>query len=390
MKVYLVGGAVRDALLGQTIHDKDFVVVGAMPKTLLDCGFSQVGADFPVFLHPKTHHEYALARTERKSGYGHTGFAVDTAGVSLEDDLLRRDLTINAMALPVAGLFDDTITGDVIDPYGGKNDLKNKILRHVSPAFAEDPLRILRVARFYARFYELGFDVHDDTKILMQAIAERGELSYLSRERIWAESVKALEEIDGFAYFKLLFNLDILKHILPELSNCWCDDTIKEHTFIALKKAHQHPIHVKFALLISGFIHISQGMAYLDSTCQRLLTPKAISHFATLFITHYKDLINPSTLTPVSLLNLIEATKAQKDTTLLFDLIQTAQIISHHTCINQDFIRCVIDGYHTITINDVAKTLSGKQIGDELTRLRLDKFNQLICQKMLNYHEQTS
>lgn len=377
MQIYLVGGAVRDHLLNHPIKDKDFVVVGATFDELLKQGFTQVGADFPVFLHPTTHHEYALARTERKSGHGYQGFIVDTTNVSLEDDLARRDLTINAMAMPVMSLFDDTLVGDVVDPYGGKIDLKNKVLRHVSPAFSENPLRVLRVARFYARLYDDGFIVHNDTAKLMQTIAQHGELSHLSRERIWTESVKALSERCGFAYFKLLFELDILKYILPELNDTLKDDTVYHHTLTALQKASDLPLHIKFALLTHGFIHQIDGTALLNKTCERLLTPKAIHQFANLFITHFNELHDLKNITPNQLLNLIENTKSQKDKKTLFELMQAVEILTDKI-IDKSFINLAISHYHTIGIKDIDNTLKGRQIGDELTRLRVNKLTQLL------------
>ncbi|STR43771.1 tRNA nucleotidyltransferase [Klebsiella michiganensis] len=178
MKVYLVGGAVRDALLRLPVKDKDWVVVGATPQQLLDAGYQQVGRDFPVFLHPQSREEYALARTERKSGSGYTGFTCYAAAdVTLEQDLLRRDLTINALA--------QDADGQIIDPYGGQADLRQRLLRHVSPAFSEDPLRVLRVARFAARYAHLGFRIADETMALMRAMADAGELAHLTPERVW-------------------------------------------------------------------------------------------------------------------------------------------------------------------------------------------------------------
>ena len=190
MQIYLVGGAVRDQLLGRPIKDKDYVVVGATVAQMLSAGFVQVGADFPVFLHPKTHEEYALARTERKQGVGYQGFSIHASiDVTLQEDLQRRDLTINAMAIEVTSLTDDTpLTGEVLDYYGGLDDLANKTLRHVSPAFSEDPLRVLRTARFYGRYYDLGFTIAEETLALMRQLVHSGELAHLSSERIWQES----------------------------------------------------------------------------------------------------------------------------------------------------------------------------------------------------------
>ncbi|WP_269619676.1 hypothetical protein [Zhongshania sp. BJYM1] len=208
MKIYLVGGAVRDKLLGYPFHERDWVVVGARPEELLDQGFQQVGKDFPVFLHPKTKDEYALARTERKSGAGYHGFICDfSPDITLEEDLSRRDLTINAMA--------EDCNGNIIDPYGGQSDLKNRVLRHVSPAFSEDPLRILRVARFAARYAHLGFTVADDTQVLMREMSDNGELSTIAAERVWVELVKALNEKSPAAFFNVLLDCRALHALLP-------------------------------------------------------------------------------------------------------------------------------------------------------------------------------
>lgn len=210
MQTYLVGGAVRDEILGLAVKDRDWVVVGARPEELEAQGYQRVGADFPVFLHPQSKEEYALARTERKSGHGYTGFEVQfDPGVSLEDDLQRRDLTINAIAR--------ADNGELVDPYGGLADIEAKQLRHVSPAFREDPLRVLRVARFAARFANLGFEVAEDTRALMRAMVEDGELEYLVHERVWQEMSRALLEASPDVFFTELRACGALKVILPEL-----------------------------------------------------------------------------------------------------------------------------------------------------------------------------
>jgi len=207
MKIYRVGGSVRDELLGRPLADRDYVVVGATPEELLARGFRPVGRDFPVFLHPETHEEYALARTERKTGRGHRGFSFHAApGVTLEEDLARRDLTINAMARA-----DD---GTLIDPFGGAEDLRAGILRHVSPAFAEDPLRVLRVARFAARF---GFAVAPETEAIMRAIVAGGELAALTAERVWHELARALLEETPSRFFAVLRRCGALAQLLPEV-----------------------------------------------------------------------------------------------------------------------------------------------------------------------------
>jgi len=210
MKTYLVGGAVRDRLLGLPVKDRDYVVVGATAEDLLRLGYTPVGKDFPVFLHPGTHEEYALARTERKTGRGYQGFAFDTAsGVTLEDDLRRRDLTINAMA--------EDENGNLVDPFGGAADLHDHVLRHVSPAFAEDPVRILRVARFAARYASRGFRVADETLALMQAMVRDGEADHLVPERVWAETQKALAERTPGAFVRALRDCGALAIVMPEV-----------------------------------------------------------------------------------------------------------------------------------------------------------------------------
>lgn len=208
--VYLVGGAVRDQLLNLPVKDRDWVIVGATPQTLLDLGYQQVGKDFPVFLHPQSKEEYALARTERKSGQGYTGFICDfSADITLEQDLIRRDLTINAMA--------QDLQGNLYDPYHGADDLRQRILRHVSPAFVEDPLRVLRVARFAARYHHLGFTIAPETLQLMQTLTQQGELQHLTAERVWAETEKALNEKNPEIYFETLRQVGALAVLFPEL-----------------------------------------------------------------------------------------------------------------------------------------------------------------------------
>ncbi|HDR0619201.1 multifunctional CCA addition/repair protein [Pasteurella multocida] len=211
IKIYLVGGAVRDQLLNLVVKDRDWVVVGATPDDLLSQGYQQVGKDFPVFLHPQTKEEYALARTERKAGSGYTGFICDfSPTISLEQDLSRRDLTINALA--------QDLDGKIYDFYGGLTDLKQRLLRHVSPAFAEDPLRVLRVARFAARYHALGFTIASETRELMQQLSQSGELSNLTAERVWLETEKALLEPHPEVYFQTLQEVGALQALFPELA----------------------------------------------------------------------------------------------------------------------------------------------------------------------------
>ena len=212
MKIYLVGGAVRDTLLGLPVKEKDWVVVGATPQQMIDLDYKPVGKDFPVFLHPQTGEEYALARTERKSGHGYRGFTFHTdPGVTLEEDLVRRDLTINAMAMDA--------DGELIDPFNGREDLNQGLLRHVSPAFREDPVRILRVARFAARFARFGFHVTHGTNALMRQMVESGEIDYLVPERVWKETSRALSESSPERFFEVLRGCAALERLFPEVDS---------------------------------------------------------------------------------------------------------------------------------------------------------------------------
>lgn len=222
LKIYLVGGAVRDEILAQPVSDRDWVVIGSTPKTMQEMGYRPVGSHFPVFIHPQSHEEYALARTERKVSAGHQGFSFNTSPqVTLEQDLLRRDITINAMAKDCDGV--------IIDPYGGQRDIEARLLRHVSPAFAEDPLRVLRVARFSARFKPLGFSVATETLDLMQQIARSGELSSLSAERVAAELQAALSYKDPQPFFSTLRACDALAELFPEFDALYGVPQVAEH-----------------------------------------------------------------------------------------------------------------------------------------------------------------
>ena len=256
MKIYQVGGAVRDALLGLPVHDRDWLVVGGTPEAMVAQGFTPVGRDFPVFLHPRTHEEYALARTERKSGHGYQGFTVYTSpDVTLEEDLARRDLTINAIAAPA----DWTGAEAVFDPYHGVADLHAKVLRHVTDAFAEDPVRILRVARFAARFTD--FSVAPETMALMQAMVQAGEVAHLVPERVWQEISRGLMQAQPERMFAVLRACGALAVLLPELDRLWgvpqradyhpeVDTGV--HTMLVLGQAvqQQAPLAVRWACLV--------------------------------------------------------------------------------------------------------------------------------------------
>ena len=294
MKIYLVGGAVRDRLLDYPVSERDWLVVGAAPETLLAQGYKPVGKDFPVFLHPETHDEYALARTERKTAPGYKGFSIDANPlVTLEEDLLRRDLTINAMAIG-----DD---GVLIDPFHGQRDLQNRILRHVSPAFSEDPVRILRVARFAARYAHLGFTVADETRQLMRGMVQSGEADHLVPERVWAELNKALREATPAAFFQALKDCRALAVIFPEIDALFGvpqppkyhpEIDTGEHSLMALTEAARLSTkpEVRLAALLhdlgkavtapdcwpSHHGHERKGLPILERFCQRLRVPKSV------------------------------------------------------------------------------------------------------------------
>ncbi len=222
MQVFVVGGAVRDALMGQRVNDRDWVVVGSTPEAMSAQGFVPVGKDFPVFLHPKSREEYALARTERKTARGYKGFAVQAdPEVTLEEDLVRRDLTVNAMAVPeaLAHALPSAWTGQIVDPYNGQRDLQTKVLRHVTHAFAEDPVRILRLARFAARFAD--FSVADETMALMRQMVEDGEVDHLVPERVWQELARGLMSAQPSRMFEVLRACGALQVLLPELDRLW-------------------------------------------------------------------------------------------------------------------------------------------------------------------------
>lgn len=275
MDTYLVGGAVRDELLGIPVKDRDWVVVGTTPEQMEKAGFKAVGRDFPVFLHPKTHEEYALARTERKTGPGYHGFHFNTdITVSLEDDLLRRDLTINA----IAKNGDD----DLIDPHNGQQDITNKVLRHVSPAFMEDPVRVLRIAKFMARFSHLGFTVHDSTSQLIKDMVSSGEVDNLVAERVWQEFNAALISQTPSAFFTTMLNTNALDRIMPELSG------IVEHkgSLEALDKAAKisDSASMRFASLCTHFN--AKNAATLEQFFQRLRAPKDVAELALLSARH--------------------------------------------------------------------------------------------------------
>lgn len=322
MQIYLVGGAVRDSLLNIPIKDKDWVVVGSTPEELIQLGYSQVGADFPVFLHPKSKEEYALARTERKSGGGYQGFNCDfNPDITLEEDLLRRDLTVNAMA--------QDESGKIYDPYNGQKDIKLKKLRHVSDAFSEDPLRVLRVARFAARFAHLGFTIAQETIELMHQIADSGELELLTPERVWQETERALGESQPWVYFQALRECGALAIIFPEIDRLFGIPQPEKHhpeidcgihTLMVLEQACRlsSDIAVRWAsllhdlgkgltrdsLLPSHHGHEKSGEKLVIQLNKRLKTPNELKDLSRLVCVYHTHVHRAFELKPETMLKL--------------------------------------------------------------------------------------
>ena len=325
MEVFEVGGAIRDSLLAREVVERDWVVVGSAPEELLQLGYKQVGKDFPVFLHPESGEEYALARTERKVGPGYHGFSFDTsADVTLEEDLGRRDLTVNAMARDN--------DGNLIDPYGGRKDLEDRVLRHVSEAFAEDPLRILRVARFAARFKELEFTVAPETLALMNNMVVAGEASALKPERVWQETDKALAERNPEAYFDVLRDCDALSVVFPEIDALFgvpqpekwhpeIDTGVHTLMVVSMAASLSPSPMVRFAALTHDLGkartpaeslprhrgHEERSVKVLDEFCSRLPVPRRYRELA-VAVARYHGIVHRSEeLRPSTIYKLIEA-----------------------------------------------------------------------------------
>lgn len=319
MNIYLVGGAVRDELLGRSIKERDWVVVGATPESMLEQGYRAVGKDFPVFIHPETGEEYALARTERKTGPGYHGFEFHASPeVTLEQDLLRRDLTVNALARDEYG--------EIIDCYGGLQDLEARRLRHVSPAFAEDPVRILRTARLAARYVELGFEVADETMALMREMVEAGEADALVPERVWQELSKALTESKPSVFFTVLRDCGALKVVFPEIDQLFgipqppqyhpeIDTGVHVMMVVDQAAAKSNDLIVRFcalthdlgkgttdpSILPSHRGHEERGEALVEAMCQRLKAPKAYRQMAMLVAKYHLHVHRSETLKPSTL-----------------------------------------------------------------------------------------
>ena len=345
MKTYIVGGAVRDALLGLPVQDRDHVVIGATPEQMLAAGFTPVGKDFPVFLHPKTHEEYALARTERKTAAGYKGFVFHTdESVTLEQDLIRRDLTINAIAQDEEGAL--------TDPFQGQQDLKNKIFRHVSDAFAEDPVRILRLARFSARFSVAPHDfvVAPETLTLMRQMVQAGEIDALVPERVWQELSRGLMEIKPSRMFEVLRECGALERLLPELNALWgvpqppkyhpeIDTGV--HIMLVVDYAAQQDfsLAIRFAALMHDLGkatsppenwprhhgHEQRGVALVEAVCDRLKVPGDCRDLAIMTARDHGNVGKALEMRPATLLELFERCDAFRKPQRFLDMLKATE-----------------------------------------------------------------
>jgi tRNA nucleotidyltransferase (CCA-adding enzyme) len=397
MQVYEVGGAVRDGLLGLGVADRDFVVVGATTNEMLRLGYRQVGRDFPVFLHPKTQEEYALARTERKTGRGHTAFAIDaSAGVTLEEDLKRRDLTINAIAR--------SANGEIIDPWGGRQDLKDRKLRHISEAFAEDPLRVLRVARFAARFHLLGFTVAESTLKLMANIVASGELAAVSPERIWQETEKALKSDAPQTFFRVLRDCGALAAVFPEIDRLfgvpqparWHPEIDTGlHTMMALEQSAAATGNevVRFAVLVHDLGkgttpesllprhhgHEQRSVDLIDALAARLRVPNRYHALARSVARFHGVAHRIEKVRPKKLLDLLTAIGALRQPETLEDFICACMAdIRGRTGLEDapypqgDVLRTALRAALDVDTSEVTDgSLQGKAVGDALRKLRI-------------------
>ena len=402
MQVYLVGGAVRDQLLGHPYHEKDYVVVGATPEQMLAQGYQPVGKDFPVFLHPETKDEYALARTERKSGHGYHGFEFYTdVAVTLEQDLIRRDLTINAIAK------DDD--GNLYDPYGGQKDLDQRILRHVSSAFVEDPLRVLRIARFAARYKSLGFKVADETLVLMKELAESGELEALTPERVWKETSRALMEDHADEYFEVLRACGALKVLFPEIDALYGIPQRPEyhpeidcgiHTMMSLQQACRanYSLDVRFAVLVHDLgkaltpadelprhiMHEERGIKPVNVVCDRLRVPTNTKQLALAVCKEHLKCHQALTLKPGTLWRLLQRLDVLRRPERVEAFVQACECDSRGRLGLEDrdypqaqYVLDAMQVVRSIKAQDLPPEIQGPDIGEMLIERRIDALAEL-------------
>ncbi|VAW75473.1 CCA tRNA nucleotidyltransferase [hydrothermal vent metagenome] len=381
MEIYLVGGAVRDKLLNLPIKDRDWVVTGATSQMMLDQGYLQVGKDFPVFLHPESKEEYALARTERKVDKGYHGFECNAnPEVTLEQDLQRRDLTINAMA--------EDSNGQIIDPYNGRDDLKQGVLRHVSQAFSEDPVRILRIARFAARFAERNFYVAHSTNKLMKAMVNAGEVDALVPERCWAETHKALSEISPLRYLQVLRGSTALAVIFPEIDSLYPQSTrtsahskqaqppifkIFSKTCQSDNAHYQHP-KFRFALLMMGIYFNNTDIKDISILCKRLRVPSDYEYLAITAANMHQAILIQETLTAVNIFSIFEKSdalrKPERFAMALKICLLFPDIEKHLTVLLK--LPKLLDQCIAIKANNLEiKGLQGKEIGVIIRKARL-------------------
>jgi len=389
MDIYLVGGAVRDQLLELPVRERDWVVVGANAQQLLDLGYKPVGKDFPVFLHPQTHEEYALARTERKTGPGYSGFEFHaTEDVTLEQDLLRRDLTINAIAQDNNGLL--------IDPYQGQEDLRNGVLRHVSPSFAEDPVRILRVARFAARFAHFGFHVAHSTNALMQQMVENSEVDALVAERVWAETQKALDEDQPVRFFEVLRGCGALARIFPVVDTAWPDPGHNDHNQDApvfcmqvLQQAVELSEYsdVRFAALCCGIYHGTttdrrdQVQENLDQMMRAIRVQKQWCNLTRTAMRTLDTVMQSTPLTAAELLELLQSCDAFRQPQRMNKLMPVWQAVANvrQQTLDYDRIHKSLQAALTVDARALSQSgMKGDEIGKVLQAQRLQAIEKIL------------
>jgi tRNA nucleotidyltransferase (CCA-adding enzyme) len=407
VKTYRVGGCVRDRLLGLAVNDIDWVVTGASAEQMLALGYKSIGKDFPVFLHPESKQEYALARRERKTGPGYKGFEISAdPTTTIEQDLLRRDLTINAMA--------EDEDGNIVDPYGGQRDLEARCLRHVSAAFTEDPVRVLRVARFAARFHQLGFTLADDTRKLIRQIGESGELEALVAERVWSELSRALDEADPAVFFTTLRDCGVLQHLFPEINALFgVPQNVKYHpeidtglhVMMALQEsaALGHDNETRFAVLMhdlgkattpaavlpSHHGHEARGNKPVKDFCKRWRVPKAHTQLA-LITTEFHLLAHRSMeLKASTLLKLFTRTDALRKPERFHKMLDAcrADVRGRKGCENDaypqaELLAGLADKLRKLDITEIQQQgLTGEAMGQAISdaRLRLIKQEQALA-----------
>jgi tRNA nucleotidyltransferase (CCA-adding enzyme) len=407
MQVYLVGGAVRDRLLGREVRERDWVVVGATPAELERAGYIPVGRDFPVFLHPRTKEEHALARLERKVAPGYRGFTTEfSPDVTLEDDLRRRDLTINAMAEDAAG--------NIVDPYGGRRDLEARLLRHVSEAFSEDPVRILRVARFAARYAPLGFTVAPETMALMQGMVAAGEAAALVPERVWAETEKALREPCPDVFLSTLRESGALKVVYPEIDALFGVPQPEKwhpeidtgvHLLMALRQAVLlgGGLEVRFAVLAhdlgkaatpadilpSHHGHEDAGVALVEQLCARLRVPNHLRELAVITSRHHTHVHRALELRPDTVLRTLEACDALRRPERFADMLLACEAdargragFEQREYPQRAFFATARERVAAVALDAAERQgKSGEQIGQELRRRRLRALEDLKATK---------